>query len=128
MFPECSLNVPVNHKQNKSKKGGEDEDDMFKMDGDDDDAEEDSSVFKMDDDDDDEDEDDELGDIDMSRLIIVTQWRSKPQAVRDHGGRSHGSRGVTEDLANVINDGLYYYEREVSIYPLPSSDWGRSVL
>ena len=99
--------------QDKSKKGGEDEDDMFKMDGDEDDAEEDSSMFKMDDDDED-DEEDELGDVDVSRLIIVTQWRSKPQPVREHSGRT-GSRGVTEDLANVINDGLYYYEREVSV-------------
>jgi len=99
-------------KKEKAKKGGEDEDDMFKMDGDEDDAEEDSSVFKMDDDDEDDEEDD-LGDVDVSRLIIVTQWRSKPQPVREHSGRS-GSRGVTEDLANVINDGLYYYERELT--------------
>jgi len=101
----------VKKKEKKVKKAGEDEDDMFKMDGDDDEAEE---PFKMDEDEDSDDEEN----IDVSRLIIVTQRQSKPRGHQGHQAPHHSDnrapRGVTDDLANVINDGLYYYEKELT--------------
>ncbi|CAK8697371.1 unnamed protein product [Clavelina lepadiformis] len=59
--------------------------------------------------------DDDVTDADIRKIIIVTQT---PPAFRKHpGGDRTGSfttrPKMTQDLASVINDGLYYYEQEL---------------
>ncbi|XP_031436591.1 la-related protein 1 isoform X2 [Clupea harengus] len=63
----------------------------------------------------DEDSDDELDDNDVNKILIVTQT---PPHMRKHpaGDRTgnHVSRAkITTDLAKAINDGLYYYEKDL---------------
>eukprot|EP00249_Psilotum_nudum_P024848 c29308_g1_i2 orf=754-4371(-) len=62
-----------------------------------------------------EDEDDsEVNDRDVQRLIIVTQSRRASKA--DRKGfeyKDHGRRAITDELATVIDDGLYFYEQEL---------------
>jgi hypothetical protein len=65
---------------------------------------------------DDDDDDNDLTDVDVSRLIIVTQSRHHKRGAARHDIPPPRERPrVTEDLANVINDGLYYYERELQV-------------
>ncbi|XP_078494265.1 la-related protein 1 isoform X2 [Ciona intestinalis] len=63
----------------------------------------------------DSDSEDEVTDADIRKIIIVTQT---PPAFRKHpGGDRTGSftsrTKMTQDLASVINDGLYYYEQNL---------------
>uniref|UniRef100_H2ZC77 HTH La-type RNA-binding domain-containing protein n=1 Tax=Ciona savignyi TaxID=51511 RepID=H2ZC77_CIOSA len=63
----------------------------------------------------DSDSEDEVTDADIRKIIIVTQT---PPAFRKHpGGDRTGSfttrSKMTQDLASVINDGLYYYEQNL---------------
>ncbi|KAG5285260.1 hypothetical protein AALO_G00001330 [Alosa alosa] len=62
-----------------------------------------------------DDSDDELDDSDVNKILIVTQT---PPYIRKHpqGDRTgnHESRAkITADLANAINDGLFYYEQDL---------------
>ena len=55
-----------------------------------------------------------MDDQDVQKIIIVTQ--TPPAAVRKHpGGDRTGSftsrTKITSDLAQAINDGLYFYEQ-----------------
>ena len=63
----------------------------------------------------DEDSDDELDDNDVNKILIVTQTpphMRKPPAGARTG--THVSRAkITTDLAKAINDGLYYYEKDL---------------
>jgi la-related protein 1 len=61
------------------------------------------------------DTDDELEDVDINKILIVTQT---PPAFRKHpGGDRTGdytSRAkMTSELAKIINDGLVYYEDDL---------------
>ena len=51
----------------------------------------------------------EMSDKDVAKLIVVKPSR---QRVLD-GGRVTQGPALGDDLANVISDGLYYYEREL---------------
>ena len=64
-----------------------------------------------------DDEDGELDDGMISNILIVTQtppsMKRHPGGDRGHGGRSHQGRAkISAELAEVINDGLFYYEQE----------------
>jgi len=122
--------------KNRKAGAGDDEDDMFEMDEDagQGGTRDDADVFKLEEDEEDEEEDNDLTDVDVSRLIVI----ARPDRHRHHhhhhshrpaGGARHPESGgahevtvqpaqagrprVSEDLANVINDGLYFYEREL---------------
>lgn len=63
----------------------------------------------------DEDSDCELDDHDVNKILIVTQT---PPYLRKHPGGdrtgNHTSRAkLTNELAKVINDGLFYYEQDL---------------
>jgi la-related protein 1 len=61
-----------------------------------------------------EDEDSDLNDVDLQRLMIVTQGRQSIRGDRKGlDGRDHGQKGISRELVTVINDGLYYYEQEL---------------
>ena len=69
----------------------------------------------------DEDSDYELDDNDVNKILIVTQT---PPHLRKHPGGdrtgNHESRAkITMDLAQTINDGLYYYEQDLWSGPEP---------
>jgi len=113
--PTADRKNPSTSKKTK-KKGGDDDDDMFAMDEEDDGEEEkeakEENMFAM------EEDDNDINDVDVSRLIIVTPRRNKNKS--EGGGRqgfeSSGSSGLPprrEDLANVINDGLQFYEHQI---------------
>ncbi len=63
----------------------------------------------------DEDSDCEIDDRDVNKILIVTQT---PPYMRKHPGGdrtgNHTSRSkLTNELVKTINDGLYYYERDL---------------
>ncbi|CAK9883186.1 unnamed protein product [Sphagnum jensenii] len=60
-----------------------------------------------------EDEDSDLNDVDLQRLMIVTQGRKSARGDRKGLDKEHGRKGISRDLVTVINDGLYYYEQEL---------------
>lgn len=75
--------------------------------------------YNSDDDDDDDDEDDSGDDSDddfdsqLHRLVIVTQ---SPAPVKKERGYSNSSRkGITGDLVDMINDGLYFFEQDLKV-------------
>mmetsp|Transcript_22284 Transcript_22284/g.26796 ORF Transcript_22284/g.26796 Transcript_22284/m.26796 type:complete len:949 (+) Transcript_22284:403-3249(+) len=101
-------------KVSKKKKKASEDDDMFNMD-----EEEGEDMFKMEEDDDDEsdeeEDEDDLKDADMSKIIIVTSNRRGLRKNSEHRPHSGGrDRGVSDDLSNAINDGLYLYEQELT--------------
>ncbi len=62
-----------------------------------------------------DDSDDEITDHEVSKIIIVTQT---PPCYKKHPGGDrtgyHVSRSkITNNLAKIINDGLYYYEMDL---------------
>lgn len=63
----------------------------------------------------DDDSDGEIADIDLSKILIVTQtppaFRKHPQGDRtgDHTSRAK----MTSEMAKVIDEGLYYYEQDL---------------
>ena len=64
---------------------------------------------------DDEDSDCEIDDHDVNKILIVTQT---PPYLRKHPGGDrtgkHTARSkLTTELVKVINDGLFYYERDL---------------
>ncbi|CAN2388848.1 La ribonucleoprotein domain family member [Pristimantis euphronides] len=63
----------------------------------------------------DDDSDYEIDDQDVNKILIVTQ--TPPHLKKHPGGDrtgNHVSRAkMTSELANVINDGLYYYEQDL---------------
>ena len=59
----------------------------------------------------------EIDDGMISNILIVTQtppsMKRHPGGDRSHGGRNHQGRAkISAELAEVINDGLFYYEQE----------------
>ena len=58
---------------------------------------------------------DEMDDQDINQILIVTQKPKRILSKHPQGDRlsgSHQSRNkMTADLAQAINDGLYYYEQ-----------------
>ncbi|KAK3245019.1 hypothetical protein CYMTET_45392 [Cymbomonas tetramitiformis] len=103
--------VPKKKTAGKKKTEGGEDDDMFEMD--EEVEKDDDDMFKMDEDVDD-DEDAEVSDAALSRLIVVTSGpisKGHRAPYSQASGRKH--HPVSEDLANVINDGLYFYEREL---------------
>lgn len=63
----------------------------------------------------DNDSDYEIDDQDLNKILIVTQT---PPYMRKHpGGDRTGTHtspaNITSELAEVINDGLYYYEQDL---------------
>lgn len=61
------------------------------------------------------DSDFEIDDQDLNKILIVTQT---PHYMRKHhGGDRTGTltsqANITSELAEVINDGLYYYEQDL---------------
>lgn len=59
---------------------------------------------------DDDDDEPDVNDQDVHRLIIVTQNRKLNRSDR-RDGREQGA--ISNELANAINDGLYFYEQEL---------------
>ena len=57
-----------------------------------------------------EDSDDDLDDLDVHKIMIVTQT---PPAIKKHDrtGNFIKRAKMTQELSKVINDGLYYYEQ-----------------
>ena len=55
--------------------------------------------------------------MDVQQIIIVTQTPPPPPAVLrkhpggDRTGQSHNRSKLTVDIAQAINDGLYFYEQ-----------------
>ena len=66
-----------------------------------------------------DDEYDEMDDQDISKLVIITQTPPVNRKVRagthekDHTGVHLTRSKITSDLAQAINDGLYYYEQDL---------------
>jgi la-related protein 1 len=56
-----------------------------------------------------------LSDGEISKLLIVTQTPSRPKKHEgfDRTGHSVSRTKLSQDLAQVINDGLYYYEEDL---------------
>eukprot|EP00899_Mesostigma_viride_P008187 jgi/Mesvir1/1736/Mv21188-RA.1 len=69
--------------------------------------------------DDEDDDEGELGDSALERLVIVTQSRHARSSAGKKGdragpdGKDHGRKALGQDMASMINDGLYYYEQEL---------------
>lgn len=62
----------------------------------------------------DEEDDSEVNDRDVQRLIIVTQSKHRSNVdSKGQDGRVSGQRSISDDLATVINDGLFFYEQEL---------------
>lgn len=64
---------------------------------------------------DDDEDDSEVNDGDVQRLIIVTQTergRSR-SSFKSQDGCESGRRMMSDELATVINDGLFFYEQEL---------------
>lgn len=63
---------------------------------------------------------DEMDDQDINQILIVTQKPRRILSKHPQGDRlsgSHQSRNkMTADLAQAINDGLYYYEQVRKYY------------
>ncbi len=55
---------------------------------------------------------DEMSDGEISKLLIVTQTPNRPRKHEgfDRTGDFTSRAKISQDLARVINDGLYYYE------------------
>lgn len=68
---------------------------------------------------------DEMDDQDISKLVIITQTPPVNRKVRagthekDHTGNHLPRSKITSELAQAINDGLYYYEQDLK-KPTPS--------
>eukprot|EP00249_Psilotum_nudum_P024854 c29308_g1_i8 orf=1020-4403(-) len=61
-----------------------------------------------------EEDDSEVNDRDVQRLIIVTQSHKVIRVDRKgFDSKDHGRRAMTDELATVIDDGLYFYEQEL---------------
>jgi len=94
-------------KKSSKSKVKEDEDEIFEMDedlGDEDDDDDNEG-----DDEDDNYEEDDMTDVDVSRLMIVSQRPGR-------GGQNRGGRppsGASTDVATVINDGLAFYQKDL---------------
>lgn len=66
---------------------------------------------------DDDDDDEDYADLDdeyVSKLIIVTQSPAK----HDRSHTKHHRKSMTDDLYSAINDGLYFYEQNLSSFAL----------
>lgn len=59
-----------------------------------------------------EDSEDEMDDFEISKLMIVTQTPPPPKKY-DRTGTFISRAKMTAELAEVINDGLYYYEQDL---------------
>ena len=58
---------------------------------------------------------DELSDGEISKLLIVAQTPVRPRKHEgfDRTGDYESRAKMSQDLATVINDGLYYYEQDL---------------
>ena len=63
----------------------------------------------------DESSDDELSDGEINKLMIVTPMRPKKHEGFDRTGDFCSRVKMSQDLAQVINDGLKYYEDVSSV-------------
>ena len=59
-----------------------------------------------------EDSEDEMDDFEISKLMIVTQTPPPPKK-HDRTGNFLSRAKMTAELAQVISDGLYYYEQDL---------------
>ncbi|XP_070499859.1 la-related protein 1 [Chironomus tepperi] len=66
---------------------------------------------------DDEESDFELSDVDINKLLIVTQVKSRPPKHEGYDRTGDWSTRVkiSQDLEQVINDGLHNYEEDLSV-------------
>ena len=96
-------------KKGSKSKLKKDEDEMFEMDEDFGEDDEDDDDNEDDDDDDDDDyEKEDMTDVDVNRLMIVSQRPGR-------GGQNRGRppSGANTDVATVINDGLAFYQKDL---------------
>ena len=59
-----------------------------------------------------DDSDDELDDYEISKIVIVTQTPPPPKKY-DRTGNFTNRTKMTQELAHMISDGLYYYEQDL---------------
>lgn len=55
---------------------------------------------------------DEIDDLDISKIVIVTQTPPPPKK-HDRTGNFTNRTKMTQELAHMISDGLYYYEQDL---------------
>ena len=106
MAEPSSIEKKGSNSKSKLKK---DEDEMFEMDEDFGEDDEDDDDNEDDDDDDDDDyEKEDMTDVDVNRLMIVSQRPGR-------GGQNRGRppSGANTDVATVINDGLAFYQKDL---------------
>lgn len=60
-----------------------------------------------------DDYDNEISDQDIGKIIIVMQTSRKTEQVYDRTGDFTTRVKVTQEMAKIINDGLYYYEQDL---------------
>ena len=59
-----------------------------------------------------DDSDDELDDFEIGKIMIVTQTPPPPKK-HDRTGNFTNRTKMTQELAHMISDGLYYYEQDL---------------
>lgn len=73
-----------------------------------------------------DDSDDELDDFEVSKIMIVTQTPPPPKK-HDRTGNYTNRTKMTQELAHMISDGLYYYEQDLIDEDDNSSYYNRKV-
>lgn len=105
---QTTISAPLASTEKKGSKSKlkKDEDEMFEMDEDLSEEEDDGAGEDDDDDDDDDYEEDDMTDVDVNRLMIVSQRPGRGQKGRPPSGSNN-------DVATVINDGLAFYQKDL---------------